>query len=310
MMTKQRVCAVVTAIAVATGMLETSQLLAAPKPFPAPATTAVKGITKVGYAIQLGAFSDVKNAERLANQLQNKGLDAFYYRKDNGIYAVRFGSFPTREKALATARKLVADKVIDHYYVTPPNEVVFKDGAVKALPKQMQDTRLPAISSPFASKKPEPPPPASTKPAEPAAEKPLIATRPGEKDMGSIVARTAERFVGIPYQWGGNTVVDGLDCSGFVRAVYNLCGVNIPRTSRDQFQTGNAVSLADLRDGDLVFFGASEHSINHVGIYVGNGRFVHAPRRGEDIKITSVSEPYFSKRFVGAKRYFQPAGVS
>ena len=56
--------------------------------------------------------------------------------------------------------------------------------------------------------------------------------------MGAIAARTAERFVGIPYRWGGNTVVDGMDCSGFVRAVYNLCGVNIPRTSREQFQTG------------------------------------------------------------------------
>jgi cell wall-associated NlpC family hydrolase len=122
--------------------------------------------------------------------------------------------------------------------------------------------------------------------------------------MGGIAARTAERFVGIPYRWGGNTVVDGMDCSGFVRAVFNLCGVNIPRTSGEQFQTGQGIDKTDLRDGDLVFFGDSASRINHVGIYVGDGRFVHAPRRGDDIKVSRVDESYFEKRFVGARRYF------
>ena len=122
--------------------------------------------------------------------------------------------------------------------------------------------------------------------------------------MGNIAARTAERFVGIPYLWGGNTVVDGMDCSGFARAVYNLCGVNIPRTSREQYLVGDAVGRNELKDGDLVFFGPSGDDITHVGIFVGNGRFVHAPRRGDDIKISTLDEVYFQKRFIGAKRYF------
>jgi cell wall-associated NlpC family hydrolase len=122
--------------------------------------------------------------------------------------------------------------------------------------------------------------------------------------MGAIAARTAERFVGIPYRWGGNNVVEGMDCSGFARAVYNLCGVNIPRTSAEQFRTGEGVDREGLRDGDLIFFGASESQINHVGIYVGNGRFVHAPRRGDDIKISSLDEPYFTRKFMGGRRYF------
>jgi cell wall-associated NlpC family hydrolase len=122
--------------------------------------------------------------------------------------------------------------------------------------------------------------------------------------MGMIAARTAERFVGIPYRWGGDTVVDGMDCSGFVRAVYNLCGVTIPRTSREQFGVGETVGRNDLAEGDLVFFGVSESLINHVGIYVGNNRFVHAPRRGDDIKISSLDEAYFARKFVGARRYF------
>ena len=122
--------------------------------------------------------------------------------------------------------------------------------------------------------------------------------------MGAIAARTAERFVGIPYRWGGNNVVDGMDCSGFVRAVYNLCGLSIPRTSREQYLAGDSVSKASLKDGDLVFFGTSADKINHVGIYVGDGKFVHAPRQGEEIRVASVDESYFEKRYVGAKRYF------
>jgi cell wall-associated NlpC family hydrolase len=122
--------------------------------------------------------------------------------------------------------------------------------------------------------------------------------------MGAIAARTAERFVGIPYRWGGDTVVEGLDCSGFVRAVYNLCGVNIPRTSAEQYRVGDEVARSELRDGDLVFFGAATDRINHVGIYVGDGRFVHAPRRGDEIRVSSLEEKYFAERFVGARRYF------
>jgi len=81
--------------------------------------------------------------------------------------------------------------------------------------------------------------------------------------------------------------------------------VNIPRTSREQFKAGNPVNRGDLKDGDLVFFGSSESSINHVGIYIGSGKFVHAPRRGEEIKIASIDESYFERRFIGARRYFQ-----
>jgi cell wall-associated NlpC family hydrolase len=120
--------------------------------------------------------------------------------------------------------------------------------------------------------------------------------------MGFIAARTAERFVGIPYLWGGCTVVDGMDCSGFVRAVYNLCGVNIPRTSAEQFRVGRGIPLEELSDGDLVFFGSSEQKITHVGIYVGGNRFVHAPKRGDEIKISPL-DGGFGKKFVGARRY-------
>lgn len=254
------------------------------------------GISRLGYAIQMGAFADVRNAERFTARLQAKGLDAFYYRKDSGVYAVRFGDFPSKDKARAAANRLVADRLIDTYYIAPPSEIVFARPQGPGLQKPRPDE----IKSPPETLRTD-----RVKSAALPEKHPAKSTARGDKDMGAIAARTAERFVGIPYRWGGENVVDGMDCSGFVRAVYNLCGLSIPRTSRDQFKAGDSVAKEDLRDGDLVFFGSSEDTINHVGIYVGNGRFVHAPRRGEEIRVTSVDESYFEKRFVGGRRYFQ-----
>jgi cell wall-associated NlpC family hydrolase len=232
----------------------------------------VAGVSRLGYSIQVGAFSEVKNAERLTIKLQGKGIEAFYFRKDNGVYVVRFGDYPVREKAKKAAEKLVAEKLVESYFIASPDAVFRK------------------VSKGEASRSPE---------------KSLPPRKTGNSaDMGSVAARTAERFVGIPYRWGGENVVDGMDCSGFVRAVYNLCGVNIPRTSAEQFRIGEKVSRDNLIDGDLLFFGASSDSINHVGIYVGGGKFVHAPRRGDEIKVSSLDEKYFAGRFIGGKRYF------
>ncbi len=241
-------------------------------------------ISKIGYSIQVGAFSDVRNAERLTAKLQDKGIEAFYFKRENGFYAVRFGDYPMRRDALKAARKLVSESVITTFFIAEPRKI-----RLEPLPRQREK-------------------------AEPAEK---IGRTDNEKinrtgdattgktdDMGYIAARTAERFVGIPYRWGGNTVVDGMDCSGFARAVYNLCGVNIPRTSMDQFKIGKKVDRDELQDGDLVFFGNSEDRITHVGIYVGNNRFVHAPKRGEDIKVSTLGDNGFGKRFMGGRRYF------
>lgn len=257
----------------------------------------LSGVRRLGYAIQMGAFADVKNAERFTATLQAKGIEAFYFRKDNGIYAVRFGDFATKAKARSAADRLVADRLIDSYYIAPPNQVVFSATREPGWQKQPP----PEIHAAREKKR-------DNSAAPQGGERPTKQNRRAsrsERDMGFIAARTAERFVGIPYRWGGDNVVEGMDCSGFVRAVYNLCGVSIPRTSREQFRTGESVTRGTLLDGDLVFFGAAEDKINHVGIYVGNGKFVHAPRRGEEIRITSIDDSYFDKRFVGARRYFQ-----
>jgi cell wall-associated NlpC family hydrolase len=229
-----------------------------------------EGISRLGYSIQVGAFAQVRNAERLTAKLQSKGIEAFYFRKESGVYAVRFGDFRTYAAARKDARRLVAEKMITSYFIAEPQTL-----SLKKPPPEELHTGADSHARP-----------------KPAGE------------MGAIAARTAERFVGIPYRWGGNNVVEGMDCSGFVRAVYNLCGVNIPRTSREQFQVGDAVARDELMDGDLVFFGTAPNQISHVGIYVGKGRFVHAPRRGDDIRISSLDEEYFARKYMGAKRYF------
>lgn len=232
------------------------------------AAPAAVGISKLGYSIQVGAFAEVKNAERLTALLQEQGVDAFFFKKENGMFAVRFGDFPTRRAAREAAKKIAGEHGIDTFFIAPP------------------------LKAPLSVEK---------EPASPQRpDKP--ARKPGRGDMGFIAARTAERFVGIPYLWGGCTVVDGMDCSGFVRAVYNLCGVNIPRTSAEQFRVGRGIPLEELSDGDLVFFGSSEQKITHVGIYVGGNRFVHAPKRGDEIKISPL-DGGFGKKFVGARRY-------
>jgi len=243
------------------------------------------GLKSVGFAIQVGAFSEVRNAERLTKKLQEQGIEAFYFKRENGIYAVRFGDFERREDARRTALKLEKQRIISSFFIAAPQPEVSL-----------------AVREPVLEKAPEPS--LANRPAK-VAKKPLPPPPKREKsDMGMIAARTAERFVGIPYRWGGDTVVDGMDCSGFVRAVYNLCGVNIPRTSREQYRVGDVIPKEELKDGDLVFFGASADDISHVGIFVGGGRFVHAPRRGDDIKISTMDDAYFVKRYVGAKRYF------
>jgi gamma-D-glutamyl-L-lysine dipeptidyl-peptidase len=242
------------------------------------------GLKSIGYAIQVGAFSEVNNAERLTKKLQEKGIEAFYFKRENGIYAVRFGDFERRPDASRTAQKLVKDGVISSYFIASPQP---------DLTTIIRETTIEKAPAPSLNK----PPHKVAKNHEPAP-------RRERSDMGIIAAKTAERFVGIPYRWGGDTVVDGMDCSGFVRAVYNLCGVNIPRTSREQYRVGDVVGKEELKEGDLIFFGSSADEITHVGIFVGNGRFVHAPRRGDDIKVSTLDDGYFVKRYVGAKRYF------
>ena len=113
----------------------------------------------------------------------------------------------------------------------------------------------------------------------------------------------AMSFLGVKYRWGGGSATTGFDCSGFVRYVYQeTVGTVLPHNAAQQSHFGEKVQEDNLKPGDLVFFNTLRRAISHVGIYVGNGEFIHAPRSGETIRIENLDSPYWAKRFAGARR--------
>jgi cell wall-associated NlpC family hydrolase len=101
--------------------------------------------------------------------------------------------------------------------------------------------------------------------------------------------------------WGGSKP-GGFDCSGLCQYLYGQEGVQIPRVSQDQFRAGRSVPSSQMQPGDLVFF-QKNGDVHHVGIYMGGGKFLHAPHTGDVVKISSLSEPYYRAQFAGARRY-------
>jgi cell wall-associated NlpC family hydrolase len=111
----------------------------------------------------------------------------------------------------------------------------------------------------------------------------------------------AKKFINIPYRFGGNSLL-GIDCSAFVQKVYSMIGVNLPRSAREQFHEGRLVDSEELSIGDLVFFKTYAPFPSHVGIYLGDNLFIHASSRGKRVMIDNITEPFYIKRFIGAKR--------
>ncbi|GFM79602.1 peptidase P60 [Pseudomonas cichorii] len=120
-------------------------------------------------------------------------------------------------------------------------------------------------------------------------------------------------LVGTPYRWGGNTPDSGFDCSGLIGYVYrDAAGISLPRSTRDMIVMGAPnVGREQLQSGDLVFFATSGGSqVSHAGIYVGEGRFVHAPATGGTVKLDSLDKPYWQKAYLNAKRVIQPSNLA
>lgn len=110
-------------------------------------------------------------------------------------------------------------------------------------------------------------------------------------------------FLGVPYRRGGNSAETGFDCSGFVRAIYEqTAGLLLPRRAEQQAAATQKIEKTDLKPGDLVFFNTMKRTFSHVGIYVGNGKFIHSPKPGAEVRVEDMGISYWSTRFDGARR--------
>lgn len=128
-------------------------------------------------------------------------------------------------------------------------------------------------------------------------------TRDAVGEAASSLVIAAMGFLGVPYRYGGNSAEGGLDCSGFVRVVFEQSvGRVLPRRAADQAAATQSIERRDLRPGDLVFFNTMRRAFSHVGIYVGEGRFIHAPRPGAQVRVEDMRTAYWNVRFNGARR--------
>lgn len=124
----------------------------------------------------------------------------------------------------------------------------------------------------------------------------------GSQDEAGDLIMNAMSLIGLSYRFGGNSPTQGLDCSGFMQYIFKRSmGITLPRTSAEMATVGQQVDRANLKPGDMVFFGGGGR-VSHVGMYIGNDRFIHAPRTGRDIEITSMNGTYWKNRYITARR--------
>ena len=161
----------------------------------------------------------------------------------------------------------------------PAQESVLSTTPVPAAP-QSQDTTPAGFASGFASGLPS-----------------------GAVDNANALVMRALSLIGVRYKFGGNVPESGFDCSGFVRRVFSdALGMALPRSSYEMSRIGIEVAQRELHPGDLVFFNTLKRRFSHVGIYIGDGRFVHAPSRGKLVEIVALSDAYWTRRYDGARR--------
>ncbi|MBA2963220.1 MULTISPECIES: C40 family peptidase [Ramlibacter] len=122
-------------------------------------------------------------------------------------------------------------------------------------------------------------------------------------DTTSELVVTAMGFMGVPYRRGGISAETGFDCSGFVKAMYEqTVGLILPRRANEQAAATQAIDKKDLQPGDLVFFNTMRRAFSHVGIYVGDGKFIHSPKPGAEVRVEDMGVGYWKRRFDGARR--------
>jgi cell wall-associated NlpC family hydrolase len=140
-----------------------------------------------------------------------------------------------------------------------------------------------------------------------ATRVPGVAATPPEShaiarlERGERAASIARQQIGVPYRYGGTSPSAGFDCSGLVHYSYAQAGLSVPRTSQEQFKAARKIALSDARPGDVVFF-TDQQKLSHVGIYLGEHRFVHAPATGRTVSVARIDTPYYQEHLVAVGR--------
>jgi cell wall-associated NlpC family hydrolase len=208
-------------------------------------------------------------------------------------YAVQVGAFAVLENAVGLEASLARQGIDAYYFLAESGLYKVQFGnymtydAARTEAQQFQKQRL--IDSFFI--------------AVPDQYSVARIQRSGRGDVREELVMTARRFLGVPYRWGGEDK-GGFDCSGLTMVSYRLNGLALPRNSRAQFDAGRAVGQQALQRGDLVFFATQGgRRVTHVGIYIGNDEFIHAPRAGKTVRVARLSSNYFKKTYVGARTY-------
>ncbi|SCK22712.1 C40 family peptidase [Vogesella sp. LIG4] len=150
-----------------------------------------------------------------------------------------------------------------------------------------------------------------TKPADDAAADPIAHfSSPGEEAVGDLLLQ-AMSLLGVAYRFGGSSPESGLDCSGFIQYVFKKSlHVTLPRTAAEMARVGREVPQAELKPGDLVFFNTRGFRYSHVGIYLGNNKFIHSPRTGKNIEVANITQSYWVSHYNGARRVARGVGVA
>lgn len=145
--------------------------------------------------------------------------------------------------------------------------------------------------------------------ADNAAPDSVVATPEAKADSDSYLERAREvtiqalALLGVHYKWGSDSPEHGFDCSGLVSHVFQqVAGIVLPRNAQGMSKVGEKIDKSELQPGDLVFFNTRRRPFSHVGIYIGEQRFVHAPRRGGEVEVTNMQGRYWQKRYNGARR--------
>jgi hypothetical protein len=225
------------------------------------------------YGVQVGAFKEFERAEQVQQALEDAGFSS-YFSEVGGYKRVRIGPYLSREKAEREARSLWP------FLVARFGPLEFERSWVVVEDREIENAPIVTAETPA----------------------PIFPDRRvTARGDARLILEDAMTHLGTPYHWGG-TQPGGFDCSGFVQFIFSSRGFVIPRQAKNQFKVGDEIAADALEPGDLVFFSTYSRGASHVGIYIGEGEFIHSSSGEGVVTITPLAKRYYTNRYLGARR--------